>query len=71
MFLALTVLYAALAYGEQRERSLVAGTVAVAVGFASIGMLAYQVSPPTWGFAGVLLSLIAGTLALFAFKRKL
>src|SRR3972149_6907129 len=27
-------------------------------------LIAYQVSPPTWGFAGMLLSVLAGALAL-------
>ncbi len=64
VFLALTLLYAALAFGEQRERSLMVGAVAVLAGLVSIGVLAYQVSPPAWGYEGVLLSFIAGTLAL-------
>ena len=40
------------------------GGLALAVGVAGLGLLAYQVSPPTWGFAGPLLSLLVGALAL-------
>ncbi len=63
-FLALTVLYAWCVLGEQRRLSLPAGGLAAVVGLAGLGLLAYQVSPPTWGFAGVLLSLLVGALAL-------
>ncbi len=63
-FLVLTVPYAWLAMREQRTPSLVVGGVAAAVGVAGLGLLAYQVSPPTWGVAGIMLSLLAGTLAL-------
>ncbi len=63
-FLALTVLYAALALREQRRLALPAGGLAAAAGLVGLGLLAYQVSPPTWGLAGVLLSLLVGALAL-------
>ena len=33
-------------------------------GVVLIGLLAYQVSPPTWGFPGTFASLLLGTLAL-------
>ncbi len=61
-FLALTAPYAWLALRERP--SLVSGGVAAAAGLAGIGLLAYQVSPPTWGLAGPLLSFVIGTLAL-------
>ena len=63
-FLVLTLPYAWFALREERVRSLRAGALAAAAGFAGLGLLAYQVSPPAWSFAGTLLSLIAGTLAL-------
>ena len=63
-FLALVLLYAALVYREQRRNSLMVGSLAMATGLAGLGLLAYQVSPPTWGFAGVLSSLLVGTLAV-------
>jgi len=63
-FLTLVVAYAWSVLRQQRDRSLSLGAVAAATGVAGLGLLAYQVSPPTWGFAGVLLSLLVGTLAL-------
>ena len=64
IFLALALPYAWFALREQRRLSLAAGGLALAVGVAGLGLLAYQVSPPTWGFAGPLLSLLVGALAL-------
>ena len=64
VFLALTLLYNVLVWREDRERSLAFGLLAAAAGFTAIGLLAYQVSPPAWSFAGVLLSLLVGALAL-------
>ncbi len=64
IFLALALPYAWFVLREQRRISLAAGGLAVAAGFAGLGLLAYQVSPPTWGFAGPLLSLLVGALAL-------
>lgn len=63
-FLALSVPYALLVLGERRQLSLRAGALAVAVGLAGLGLLAYQISGPTWGFAGPLLSVLVGALAL-------
>ncbi len=63
-FLAISVVYTLLAFAEQRNLSLRVGTVGAIVGVAGVGMLAYQVSPPTWSFVGVLLSLVVGMLAL-------
>jgi len=63
-FLALAIIYALLVLRGRRDLSLPVGGVAAAVGLAGLGLLAYQVSPPTWGFAGPLLSLLAGALAL-------
>ncbi len=63
-FLALTLPYLVLVYRGRREASLRAGALAAATGLVALGLLAYQVSPPTWGFAGILLSLLAGALAL-------
>ena len=64
VFLALTLLYTVFVWREERTRSLAFGLVAAAAGFAAVGLLAYQVSPPAWSFAGVLLSLLVGALAL-------
>lgn len=48
------------------RRALPAGLASAAVGAMLVGLVAYYVSLPTWGFAGVLLSLVAGTLAVGA-----
>ena len=63
-FLACSLLYAWFALRERREASLNAGALAACVGLVVIGMVAYQVSAPTWSLAGTVLSLLAGTLAL-------
>ena len=63
-FLALTVPYAWFALREQRHRSLPMGALAATAGVVGLSLLAYQVSPPTWSFAGALLSLLVGALAL-------
>ena len=64
VFLALTLLYAVSVWREERDRSLAIGLLAAVAGFAALGLLAYQVSPPAWSFAGVLLSLFVGAMAL-------
>ena len=63
-FLALVLVYAWFVLRGQRSISLRVGALAAAGGVVGLGLLAYQVSPPTWGFAGMLLSLLVGTLAL-------
>ena len=63
-FLALVLVYAWFVLRGQRSISLRGGALAAAGGAVVLGLLAYQVSPPTWGFAGVLLSLLVGALAL-------
>lgn len=63
-FLALAALYAWLVLREQRGLSLSTGALAATAGLVGLGLLAYQVSPPTWGLAGPLLSVLAGALAL-------
>ena len=64
LFLAVTLPYLLLVYQGRRELSLRAGAVTAAVGIVALGLIAYQISPPTWGFPGVLLSLLAGSMAL-------
>ncbi len=63
-FLALALSYAWFVLREQRRLALPAGGLAAAAGLVGLGLLAYQVSPPAWSFAGVLLSLLVGALAL-------
>ncbi len=64
VFLAMTLPYLALVYRGQRQASLRYGAATAAIGVALLGLIAYQISAPTWGFAGVLLSLLVGALAL-------
>ncbi|MCI0890500.1 MAG: hypothetical protein J4O04_06810 [Chloroflexi bacterium] len=63
-FFAISLVYCVLAFRQERERSLLVGGLGAIVGVIMIGLLAYQVSPPTWGFPGPLSSLLVGTLAL-------
>ncbi len=63
-FLALAILYGWFVMRGNRSSSLRVGVLAAAGGLICLGLLAYQVSPPTWGFVGVLLSLLVGALAL-------
>jgi len=49
---------------EDKRASMISGAVAVAAGVGLIVLVAYYVSLPTWGFAGVLLSIAAGTLSV-------
>ena len=60
----LTLPYARVTLRGRRRASLSWGAVASVAGVVGLGMLAYQVSLPTWGFAGVFISLLAGSLAL-------
>jgi hypothetical protein len=63
-FLAITLAYLWLVLRERRTPSLRAGALAASTGVVALGLLAYQVSGPTWGYAGPLLSVLAGALAL-------
>jgi hypothetical protein len=64
LFLVLTFPYLVLVISNRRELSLRAGAIAAAIGLGALGLIAYQISPPAWSFAGVLLSVLAGALAL-------
>ncbi|MDP9236452.1 MAG: hypothetical protein M3P30_03470 [Chloroflexota bacterium] len=66
VFLLATLPYNLFVLREERELSLVAGVGATVVGAGLIAVTAYYVSLPTWGFAGALLSIGAGTLAVGA-----
>jgi len=61
---AATVLYSFFVLRGDRPRSLGTGVLASAVGLAALGLTAYVFSLPTWGVAGPLLSLLAGSLVL-------
>lgn len=63
-FFALSVAYALLVLRGRRRSSLSVGGATALAGLAGLGLLAYQISPPTWGFPAPLLSLLAGALAL-------
>jgi hypothetical protein len=61
-----TLPYTVLVFKEQKQRSMIAGGVSLAIGAAMVGVVSYYVSLPTWSFAGALLSVAAGTLAVGA-----
>ena len=63
-FLALAVMYAWAVLAGSRGASFAWGVLATAAGLVTLGLLAWQVSAPAWSFAGVLLSFLAGALAL-------
>jgi hypothetical protein len=64
VFLVLTFAYLLLTLRDRRLPSLQVGGLAAATGIVALGLMSYQISPPAWSFAGVLLSVFAGTLAL-------
>jgi hypothetical protein len=66
VFLVASLPYTWLVLRERRQASMYAGLAASAVGLLLVGLTAYYVSLPTWGFAGTLMSLLAGTLAVGA-----
>jgi hypothetical protein len=66
VFLITTLPYNWYVFKEDKRRSLRSGIAASAAGVVLIGLVAYYVSPPTWGYAGVLLSFAAGTLSVGA-----
>jgi hypothetical protein len=64
IFLAATLPYLLLVYRSERQLSLRIGTAAAAIGIGLLALIAYQLSAPTWSFAGVLVSVLIGALAL-------
>lgn len=62
-FLVAMVPYNIFVLREEKEMSMLTGAGAALLGIALVVTVAYYVSLPTWGFAGTLLSLAAGTLA--------
>jgi hypothetical protein len=66
VFLVATLPYNWYVTKEDKSASMVSGAVALAAGFALVAVTAYYVSLPTWGYAGALLSLVAGTFAVGA-----
>ncbi len=66
VFLLATLPYNLFVLREDRRRSLVSGVVAALIGVGLVALAAYFVSLPTWGYAGALLSIAAGTVAVGA-----
>jgi hypothetical protein len=65
-FLAATLPYNWFVLRVDRERALVTGAAAAAIGVSLVAVVSYYVSLPTWSYAGALLSIGAGTLAVGA-----
>ncbi len=63
---ALSLLYTLLTVREAHRASLVAGGAASIAGLAAVALLAQVFAVPTWGYAGTLLSLLVGALAVGA-----
>lgn len=47
-----------------RQMAMITGVASAVIGLALVAVVAYYVSLPTWGYAGSLLSIAAGTLAV-------
>ncbi|MBI2913957.1 MAG: hypothetical protein HYY03_08560 [Chloroflexi bacterium] len=62
----LSLPYTLLALRGSRRAGLVAGGLASAAGLGAVALLAQVFALPTWGYAGTLLSLIVGGLAVGA-----
>jgi hypothetical protein len=65
-FLVATLPYNWFVLKEDKRAAMYSGLAALAAGVALIGLVAYYVSLPTWGYAGMLFSVAAGTLAVGA-----
>jgi hypothetical protein len=63
-FLVATLPYNWAVLRQDRRLSTATGLGSSLVGLALVTLVAFYVSLPTWGFAGTLLSLVAGTLAV-------
>jgi hypothetical protein len=64
VFLVTTLPYVWYVMKEDKQMSMVTGGFSLVAGVALIVLTSYYVSLPTWGFVGVLLSLLAGTIAV-------
>jgi len=64
VFLVTTLPYFWYVMKQDKRASMIAGSLSATAGVAVIVVVSYYVSLPTWGFAGVLLSMLAGTLAV-------
>ena len=63
-FLVTTLPYNWYLQKSNRQMAMFTGAASALVGLALVAVVAYYVSLPTWGYAGSLLSIIAGTLAV-------
>lgn len=63
-FSAAALAYAGLTLAGRRPAALAAGAGGAATGVAGLAWLAFALSPPTWGFPGVFLSVATAALAL-------
>ena len=66
VFLFSTLPYNLFVTKEDRRASMYSGLASLAAGLVLVGVTSYYVSLPTWGFAGALASLLAGSLAVGA-----
>lgn len=62
----LSLVYALATLRQSRRFGLAAGGLAAAAGLAAVALLAQVFALPTWGYAGTLLSLVVGALAVGA-----
>lgn len=62
----LSLVYALATLRQSRRYSLAAGGLTAAAGLAAVALLAQVFALPTWGYAGTLLSLVVGALAVGA-----
>jgi len=62
----LSLVYALATLRQSRRFALAAGGLAAAAGLAAVALLAQVFALPTWGYAGTLLSLVVGALAVGA-----
>ncbi len=64
VFLVTTLPYNWFVLKGDRPMAMITGVVSALAGIALVAVVAYYVSLPTWGYAGVLASIAAGTLAV-------
>ena len=65
-FLLATLPYNLFVLREEKRASLYGGIAAIAVGTVLVAAVCWYLELPTWGFAGILLSLTAGTVSVGA-----
>jgi hypothetical protein len=64
LFLLTTLPYNWFVFKEDRQMAMITGVASATIGLALVAVVAYYVSLPTWGYAGSLLSIAAGTLSV-------